>query len=452
LKFPALDPDKAYRTGSLFLPTSKVAEKPVYGAMTFEASDGTDRVLVSRHPHHLEIPREGFSAEQLGRLGIDVIALTPSTFDPVSIRPKPGSSLRPDQEGAAKALRSVKNGVLNVGCGKGKTYLGWYKACLVGAPTLVISPQVAHLENWLVELNLHFDFSGTVGWIQGKKMEWDKDIVLSTVQTLAKRCESGSLPPEFHRRFGLTIYDECHYMSAEWFSLAANVSHGPRLGLTATVNRADMNEGIFLAHLGPVFYEDLEQDLQPEFVVVDTCVFPSSADKKKFLDRSGMRHCGLIRAWLAKHPYRNSVITSIVDKVIADGRTVYCLSHGPDHVEHLHGLYKNTSTVIHGGTPAKDRLDRLNGADLVFATLGVGKEAYNRKDLDTLLLLTPFSASDHAATSFDQSVGRILRSSPGKKDPVVYLFRDESIPECAGMIGSLLKAARKRGYKIREYE
>jgi superfamily II DNA or RNA helicase len=119
-----------------------------------------------------------------------------------------------------------------------------------------------------------------------------------------------------------------------------------------------------------------------------------------------------------------------------------------DHVKEMNSRYPG-STLIHGGTKSSERLDQLNGSNLVFATIGVGKEAYNRKDLDILLLVTPFAARAHSAITFQQRVGRILRSHPNKKPPAVFLFLDSSIDICRGMIFSLIQEAKRSGYEVK---
>jgi len=165
------------------------------------------------------------------------------------------------------------------------------------------------------------------------------------------------------------------------------------------------------------------------------------------LDRGGQLSIGRLHKTLAENEDRNSLIQEIIDQCLRRGRTVYALSHGPEHIEGLHK--KNPgSTVIHGGTKSEDRLERLNGSSLVFASIGVGAAAYNRKDLDTLILLTPFAARSHSAIIYQQSVGRILRAMPGKKDPWVFLVLDKSIDSCKGMIHSLMRESQRRGYRV----
>jgi hypothetical protein len=49
---------------------------------------------------------------------------------------------------------------------------------------------------------------------------------------------------------------------------------------------------------------------------------------------------------------------------------------------------------------------------------------------------------------FQQSVGRIQRAAPGKKQPKVFLFLDRDIDLCKGMIFSLIREVHKNGYPL----
>lgn len=449
MKIPRLEEDVVYLSRHLFLPKSRVPGSILRGMLRFgEHPDGTPRVLVQEHPEHFEVPLHGMSLAQVKALGSPIVDLRPKTYRSIFLEPKDSFSLRENQREAWDSLKTADSGILNLACGKGKTILGWLKASHEKVPTLIVSPQKAHLQNWLAELDQFFDHSGSIGWIQGKKFEYKQDICLSTVQTLAKRVQEGTLPPDFFQTFGLVIYDECHCMAAEFFSKAAAVGSGKRIGLSATPNRTDRCEGIFFSHLGKVFFSDTSQDLRPTIYVIDTGVFYTEKERRRMKDRTGTINIGRLRSVLAKSPARNKLIDTVIKDCKNQGRTVYVLSHAVEHVKDMNSRYPG-STLIHGGTKSDERLEQLNGSDLVFATVGVGKEAYNRKDLDTLLLVTPFAARAHSAITFQQSVGRILRAHPNKKPPVVFLFLDNSVDLCRGMIYSLIQEAKRNGYEVK---
>jgi superfamily II DNA or RNA helicase len=452
ISFPVLDPELAYLGSSLFLPKKHVEERPVRTALTFGIDEeGADRVLVRDHLHHLEVPRMFLRREQMKELELKVVDLRPTQFPSISLRPKKGFAFRGKQVAAWTALDKASGGVLVMACGSGKTILALYKIASLGVPTLIVSHQKAHLENWAGELEKHFELKGTIGWVHGDSMEYDRDIVFATVQTLASRVRNGGLPPQFYRRFGLVIFDEVHHLAAEFFCLAADIVPGQRFGLTATAKRNDRCEGIVYTHLGDIFYEDLEQEMDPIFYIVKTGIELDDEGMKESCDKFGELHMGKLRIWLGRNKKRNEVIQNVVDWCLPKKRKVYGLTHSPEHAELLQQKNQG-SGVITGGTKDKDRLPILHGHDLVFATMGIGTEAYNRDDLDTLLLMTPFAANDYAAIQFQQSVGRIQRTLPGKEDALVFLFIDENIQEAAGLMWSLVKQAEKRGYEVRQWD
>ena len=447
IRVPILEKDVAYQGRHLFLPKTKIRPETLEGILTF-GDDPTkgSRDLVVKHLEHTQVPRYTLTDHQLEKLGCRVVKAQPS-FPKIKLSPKAVFRLRDGQLEAWEALKEADRGILNLACGKGKTVMGWLKAAHEKVPTLIVSPQNAHLDNWIAELRQFFDYDGEIGWIQGKRFEYDKDICVSTVQTLAARAEAGDLPADFYNRFGLVIYDECHIMAADFFSKASAIGSGIRLGLTATPTRTDRCEGVFYSHLGPVFYSDISQDLTPTIYVLNTGVFYGEAERRKMNDRTGQLNIGKLHKTLADNADRNELIQEVIDECLKRGRTVYALSHGPEHIERFHAANPG-STVIHGGTKSNERLERLNSGNLVFASIGVGAAAYNRKDLDTLILMTPFAARSHSAITFQQSVGRILRDLPGKKDPWVFLIMDSSIDVCKGMINSLIRESQKQGYRV----
>lgn len=449
-----------------FIDNDDLPVNTIQGLLTFEVG-GKDVCLAKSiscyGPAKVRVPRHAFTDKQIKDMGLKVVSASGSLLKASKIKSRfllnSKFAVRKNQQDAHKAMlhhyvndksftHSIPcGGVLNLACGKGKTFLGLCLAQGLGFKTIIVSPQKAHLENWKLELEKFFDFEGTTGWIQGKKREWDADIIFATVQTLANMVDKGERIPE---DIGLAIYDECHGMSALHFAKAADIFGGHRLGLSATPNRTDKNEGIFLAHLGPVFYSDVTQDLIPTVRVVDTELFVKEKDHKEFIDKGKNLNLNLIRSWLSKNKDRNTMILEHINKALKDGRTVYVLSHLVEHIEELAKSFPGAS-VIHGKTKSEDRLKLLNTGKIVFATIQIGKEAYNRKELDTLFLVTPFAAHAHAAIAYEQSVGRIQRRCQGKKDPEVYLFLDASIGMCKGLIMSLIRHSKKKGYKI-EYE
>src|SRR3972149_719495 len=309
VKLLGLDPSKASLGTSLFLPKEVVREEPIQGALTFCFGRSAEpRTLARSHPAPVEVPRAFLGREQLAGLGVEVVDMRPKSFAPSSLRPKASFSLLPAQVETWRAFLLADGGGLHLACGGGKTILGLLKAAIMEGPLLVVSAQKAHLRNWEQELHDWFDLDGPVGWGHGKKMEYRREVVFATIQTLAKRVLAGSLPGDFHLWFSTVIYDEAHHMAAEHFSLAADVCAGERYGLTATPVRVDHNEGIVYSHLGRIFHSDVSQELRPEFHLVRTGVKLPDAEKHRVTDRGGEGGPGLLRIWLGEQSQRTQRI------------------------------------------------------------------------------------------------------------------------------------------------
>ncbi len=168
----------------------------------------------------------------------------------------------PSQAKAWDAFSTQKHGILNLACGKGKTVLGLKKIAQRNHPALVIVNNTGLLDQWVRRamdpkfLNLP---KTSIGVVQGKKAQWGRPLVIAMIQTLCNRVQE--LPLEVRQRFGTIIWDEAHRLAAPRFVTTAPVFYGARFGLTATPERADGLEQVYMAHLGEVFYSDMETDM-----------------------------------------------------------------------------------------------------------------------------------------------------------------------------------------------
>ncbi len=457
-RLPVLDPSKAYIGTSLFLPRQFIAEGPVRRALTFAVEAGEEpRQLVVEHPHHLEVPRNYRIKAELLELGLDVIDLRPRVFEKVDLEPIPGFFFRKHQKPAwanmLEALDARTDFVLRLATGRGKTIMGWRFASEIGGPTLIVSAQKAHLRSWEQELERLFVFNGTIGWIADNRLEYDRDIVFCTIQTLVKRLEAGQLPRGFANRFALVIYDEVHHQAAKWFSRGSDLVGGIRMGLTATLKRRDRCEGIITAHLGRVVYDDPEEDTLTPTVEVHETGVSSADDNPEILDCLGQPNVSRMRSFLAGLPDRNRKILSVIRMRLGQGRKVYVLSHSKDHVYELVSMLKaaNVSVGIITGDEkdADERLRQLNNYDVVVATLHVGKENYNRPEFSSLVMATPLAVDPYAPTEWAQAAGRILRPVPGKPDPVIDLFADPGVTQAHGMLLSVLRWCNRNDWLVR---
>jgi len=446
MRLARLESDKAYIGNDLYLPKSAFGRAPLQRMLTFPDFQGEDRVLLVEHKHHLEVPRNSVRAEIIEQMKVELVDLRPQRFAPVDMKPKAGFTLLQHQIPAWAAMVAWDEDLtLRLDTGRGKTIMGWRLSCETPGPTLVVSAQAAHLENWTIELREWFDYRGKVGWIDKDKMDWKCGVVLCTIQTLAKRAQAGALPPGFARRFGLIIFDEVHHQAAKWFCVGSNVTSGRRLGLTATLKRRDRCEGIVTAHIGPVVYDDPAEDaLIPEVWVWETGI--DLTDDPEILDCLGQPNVSRLRSRLGEMSRRNTQIVGQIRKRLKEGHKVYLLSHIREHLDLLVRMLREHGVGvghIQREQGAEERLRQLNLAEVTATTVHLGKEAYNRKALSALVMASPIGADNHAATEWIQAAGRILRPMTGKKDPVIDLFMDSNTNQSRGLTYSVLAWCRQ---------
>ncbi len=166
---------------------------------------------------------------------------------------------RPFQTEALEALRHARGrGIVVLPTGAGKSHVAimaidkWRRSTLVVAPTLDLVRQWYDL--------LRTSFGVEVGVVGGGEYSI-KPLTVTTYDSAYLHME------HLGARFGFIVFDECHHLPAEAYAFAAQQCLAPfRLGLTATLERADGREAT-LAHLvGPVVYRKEILELSGEYL------------------------------------------------------------------------------------------------------------------------------------------------------------------------------------------
>ena len=114
-------------------------------------------------------------------------------------------------------VKSGKNGIggglLEIGCGKGKTVMALNIISKLKLKTLVIVHKGFLLSQWIERIQ-QFLPAARIGKIQVPHFDIeDKDIVIGMLQSLSMK----EYPEDTFDSFGFTIIDECHHISAEIF-------------------------------------------------------------------------------------------------------------------------------------------------------------------------------------------------------------------------------------------
>jgi superfamily II DNA or RNA helicase len=166
---------------------------------------------------------------------------------------------RPFQTEALAALKQAKGrGIVVLPTGAGKSHVAlmaiekWRRSTLVVAPTLDLVRQ------WYDLLRARFGVE--VGVVGGGEYVL-RPLTVTTYDSAYLHME------HLGSRFGFVVFDECHHLPAEAYALAAQQSLAPfRLGLTATLERADGREAVLEQLIGPVVYRKEIVELSGEYL------------------------------------------------------------------------------------------------------------------------------------------------------------------------------------------
>ena len=142
--------------------------------------------------------------------------------------------------------------------GTGKTFLAILAIHHVGRPALVVTPTIDLLNQWYGELAVAFDVP--IGAVGGGNHEY-QPLTVTTYDSAYIHLE------RWGNRFGLLVFDECHHLPGPTYLAAATGSIAPyRLGLTATPERSDGQEGLLDHLIGPIVYRREIKELAGDFL------------------------------------------------------------------------------------------------------------------------------------------------------------------------------------------
>jgi superfamily II DNA or RNA helicase len=164
----------------------------------------------------------------------------------------------PHQAEALTAWSRGKRGIVELPTGSGKTQLALQAIAEVHRGTLVLVPTLDLLAQWCGAIERALGVpAGAIGGGQD-------DLRPITVCTYASAYRRGE---QFGQRFCLAIFDECHHMAAPGYARIGEVLIAPyRLGLSATVERADEGHRALEPLIGPIVYRRSIGELSGDYL------------------------------------------------------------------------------------------------------------------------------------------------------------------------------------------
>lgn len=360
------DPDTAYVDSWLWVPKKYMNVEGTKRALTFmfvDSYSNSARVvnLWREAEHHLIVPRAFWTA---GSLPYRVVDLRPTSYPRVNIE----SRIRLDhrwedmngqpvlvptggdvQQKSLDALLNSPGGVLQLGCGKGKTCIALHLIACVKAPALIVVPDTTLLEQWRREINNLLVVEGGIGLIQGDVFKWRHPLVMTTYHTIGARAPE--LSEEVLRWFGTIVWDEGHHIPAPTFEASAKAFYGRRFSLTATPNRSDGLHIISEYHIGSVVYRDLTQDLKPRVLFRWTGLELDMAHAGPYIvAKNDQIHLGRLSTYYGMWPDRTKLLLDDVAAAVSCGRRVLVLSQAEGEIVNLAALWESGNWANPGQT------------------------------------------------------------------------------------------------------
>ena len=358
-----------------------------------------------------------------------------------------GRSSYPHQtEGLEAWWAAGGRGVVVLPTGTGKTHVAELAIHRAQRPSLVVTPTIDLMQQWARDLASHFQTE--VGMLGGGSYDI-KPITITTYDSAYMNVE------KLGNRFGLLVFDECHHLPGQTYSLSALGSIAPyRLGLTATPERSD-NAHEQLDHLiGPIMYRREITQLKGEFLAqyeVQTLYVQLGDDERfayetnremyrSFLleNRIDLRHNGAWGQFLATAarsprgrmafkafrdhrtialaaPAKLRVLEGILDRHVGD--RVIIFTHDNATVYRISRDF--FVPVITHATKAKERktvLERFSSGEYtIVATSRVLNEGVDVPEANVAVVLSgTATVREHV-----QRLGRILRKK-GNKQAILY--------------------------------
>lgn len=322
-------------------------------------------------------------------------------------------TLRPYQRKACdltiQTLRKHYGALMLACCGAGKTIMALHLACHFQVRVGVVVHKEFLLTQWKERIAT-FCPTATVGIVQQNQCDVGCDITLFMMHSAIAR----AYDPRVFEQVGLVIVDECHHISAKYFSqIMSKFPAQYRLGLTATPKRADGLGFALHYFFGPTACQ-VQRSISTQQAAVHRCYYKHGIQTAITMRNGKLLYAKMITR-LVEDETRNAFVVAQIVKQATQGKHVLVASERRKHLQALAALLP--SSLSHafyvGETSKKRKRERENNkeaCDVLFTTYQMASEGLDIQRLNCLVMATP-------KKNIEQVVGRILRTKDS--NPVV---------------------------------
>ncbi|MDR3114631.1 MAG: DEAD/DEAH box helicase [Treponema sp.] len=323
---------------------------------------------------------------------------------------------RPYQREAAQAVLGSRGpgtgyGVVVLPCGSGKTVVGIILMAWLKTHTLILTPHIAAVRQWIREL------LDKTALTKAQIAEYTGDlkavapVTVATYHILTWRPHKTGDFPHFRvfreRSWGLIIYDEVQLLPAPVFRITAELQAVRRLGLTATLVREDGAEDAVFSLVGPKRYDVPWKDLEVKGWIAEAICTEIRLDLPKPLKIPYAVASSREKYRIAsENPLKAGIVRRLVDTHGED--RILIIGQYLEQLASLAALLK--APLISGKTPQGERETLYDGfRKSRFRLMVVSKVANYAIDLPDASMAIQVSGSFGSRQEEAQRLGRILR-------------------------------------------
>ncbi|MDP2343860.1 MAG: DEAD/DEAH box helicase family protein [Deltaproteobacteria bacterium] len=387
---------------------------------------------------------------RLQKQGAVVVVDNARRYEELTLVARESPVLRAYQEEALASWKKARGrGVVVLPTGAGKTEVALAAIADRQRSTLVVAPTLDLVRQWHQALSNRFDVD--VGVVGGG----EHTVLPLTVTTYDS---AWAHMEHLGNRFGMIVFDECHHLVADSYTLAARLCLAPyRLGLSATPERPDGKDALLDELVGPIVARKEIDEIQllgehqggqflAEYDVV-TVTVELSADERARYDEARATYKNFVldqrismgspdgwnrflrvaqktiegrqafAAWRLQKRLATAAEQKLhhVDEILQKHRDVRVLVFSDDNATAYAVSRRFLVPVICHQTKVKERTRLLkafsDGELPVLATSRVLNEGIDVPDAQVAVIVSGTGAiREHV-----QRLGRVLRPRPGKR-------------------------------------
>lgn len=297
------------------------------------------------------------------------------------------------------------NAVINAFVSWGKTFTALAIAAKLGQKTLVVTHNVALREQWEKEIKKVFGI--TPGVIGSGKYNTNPIIVVGNTQTLYK------MRGQIEKVFGTIIVDECHHIPANTFNRIVDASYARyKIGLSGTVERKDGKHILMPDYFGfQKFTPPRENYMEPTVDVIRSQI--------RFMDGARIPWANRVNELVSQEEY-GKLICFLAAAYRKQGHRVLLLSDRVYFLKRIKETLGDYCELVTGEVTGEEREKKIEKVkrgevEILLGTQSIFSEGISVNPLSCLILATPVNNTP----LLTQLIGRVIRESPGKRQPVI---------------------------------